>query len=315
MINVAQDAVESTVVGMYNRHPFPSFKDKLTYAERRMELRLLCCGITREDYVNKQVLDAGCGTGEYSSWFASHGANVTGIDLSEASLREASNYVESRGLKNVQFQRRSVLKTDLPDAKYDLVYCTGVLHHTADPFAGFVELCRVLRPGGKILISLYTSLGKQTRKLRWIVAGWLGGTNLNQRVKWGRRLFPFVARRELSASRHHPESGLYDYFAIPCESHHRVGEILHWLDHEHLKFMGTFPPTHLKDFRSMLASREFEPLAKKWNLPIRKLVARDEQSSVHLHRRPGFVSRGVSQLAWGIGRVPIFSICGQKPLH
>ena len=52
-------AIESAVVGMYTRHPSPSHKDKLSYAAKRMELRLYCCGIEEKDFVGRSVLDAG----------------------------------------------------------------------------------------------------------------------------------------------------------------------------------------------------------------------------------------------------------------
>ena len=102
--------VESAVVGMYTCHPSPSRKDKVSFASRRMELRLYCCGIATEDYRGKAVLDAGCGTGEYSCWFASQGAQVTGIDLSDGSLAEARAYAKENNLTNVAFEKRSILK-------------------------------------------------------------------------------------------------------------------------------------------------------------------------------------------------------------
>ena len=150
MMHDTAGSVESAVVSMYSKHPSPSAKDKLAHASRRMALRLDCCGVTEEDYVGKQVLDAGCGSGEYACWFASKGSRVTGIDLSSGSLREARAYAKEAGLNNIHFEKRSVLETGFPNASFDLVYCTGVLHHTPDPSGGLMELCRVLRPGGTL---------------------------------------------------------------------------------------------------------------------------------------------------------------------
>jgi 2-polyprenyl-3-methyl-5-hydroxy-6-metoxy-1,4-benzoquinol methylase len=206
-ISERQAACQLAVVGMYSTHPSPSFKDKIAFASRRMPLRLYCCGIKEEDYAEKKLLDAGCGTGEYSSWFASRGAQVTGIDLSDGSLREAKEYVESLSLDNVVFEKRSVLDTGLADETFDFVYCTGVLHHTPDPFGGLRELTRVLRPGGKILISLYTSSGFLLREARRQVAKAIGRKDLRRRVLWGSRLFPFTARRLIKGERNDSQSG------------------------------------------------------------------------------------------------------------
>src|SRR5262245_37662217 len=120
-------AIESAVVKMYSHHPSPGFKDKLAYAAHRMELRLYCCGVAEGDYVGKDVLDAGCGTGEYACWLASRGAAVTAIDLSDGSLQEASKYAKEAGIAGVHFEKRSVLRTGFPDESFDFVYCTGVL--------------------------------------------------------------------------------------------------------------------------------------------------------------------------------------------
>ena len=97
----AARAIETAVVSMYSAHPSPSHRDKLEFASRQMALRLWCCGIDADDYIGRQVLDAGCGTGEYACWFAAHGARVTGIDLSDGSLSEARAYAGREGLPNV----------------------------------------------------------------------------------------------------------------------------------------------------------------------------------------------------------------------
>ena len=127
--------VESAVIRMYERHPFPSIKDKRQKAEAEMPLRLTLLGIKPEDYTSKKVLDAGCGTGEYSCWYANHGSDVTGVDLSETSLEKATDYAEREGIKNVKFEKQSVLKLNFPDASFDYVASMGVLHHTPDPYA------------------------------------------------------------------------------------------------------------------------------------------------------------------------------------
>jgi 2-polyprenyl-3-methyl-5-hydroxy-6-metoxy-1,4-benzoquinol methylase len=235
-----RSSCEAAVVGMYSTHPCPSFKDKLAFASKRMGMRLYCCGIAEQDYTGRDVLDAGCGTGEYSCWFASRGARVTGIDLSDGSLNEARTYAESLCLENVRFEKRSVLATGFADASFDFVYCTGVLHHITDPFGGLTELCRVLRPGGKLLISLYSCSGFLLREARRRVANYLGGEDLQRRVLWGTRLFPLTARRFIRGERNDAQAALYDYFAIPHETLHSVGEVFGWFDRLGLQYIGSF---------------------------------------------------------------------------
>jgi 2-polyprenyl-3-methyl-5-hydroxy-6-metoxy-1,4-benzoquinol methylase len=308
-----QAACQAAVVGMYSSHPSPSFKDKIAFASRRMPLRLYCCGIDEKDYEGKKLLDAGCGTGEYSSWFASRGARVTGIDLSDGSLREARAYVESLSLENVVFEKRSVLDTGFADSTFDFVYCTGVLHHTPDPFSGLRELTRVLRPGGKILISLYTSSGFLLREARRQVAKAIGGEELRRRVLWGSRLFPFTARRLIKGERNDSQSALYDYFGIPHETLHSIGQVLGWFDRLGLEYTGTFPPARIGDYPAMFAHREYSSVETEFQSRLGELFRLFTKPATLTPEPPGTLSRALVQSMWFFGRIGVFSIAARKP--
>jgi 2-polyprenyl-3-methyl-5-hydroxy-6-metoxy-1,4-benzoquinol methylase len=312
-ISERQAACQLAVVGMYSTHPSPSFKDKIAFASRRMPLRLYCCGIKEEDYAEKKLLDAGCGTGEYSSWFASRGAQVTGIDLSDGSLREAKEYVESLSLDNVVFEKRSVLDTGLADETFDFVYCTGVLHHTPDPFGGLRELTRVLRPGGKILISLYTSSGFLLREARRQVAKAIGRKDLRRRVLWGSRLFPFTARRLIKGERNDSQSALYDYFGIPHETLHSIGQVLGWFDRLGLEYTGTFPPARIGDYPAMFAHRDYSSVETEFQSRLGEASRLFTKSATLTPERPGALSRAVVQSIWFLARIGVFSIAARKP--
>jgi 2-polyprenyl-3-methyl-5-hydroxy-6-metoxy-1,4-benzoquinol methylase len=306
-------STEAAVVGMYSAHPSPSFKDKIAHASKRMGLRLYCCGVVQEDYIGKEVLDAGCGTGEYACWFASRGARVTGIDLSDGSLREARAYVESLSLDNVAFEKRSVLDTGFADATFDFVYCTGVLHHTPDPFGGLRELTRVLRPGGKILISLYTSSGFLLREARRQVAKAIGGEDLERRVTWGSRLFPFKARRLIAGERIDSQSALYDYFAIPHETLHSIGQVLQWFDRLGLEYSGSFAPARLEDYPAMFVHEHYSSVEGELQSSFGQLCRRFTKSASLKRRRPGAVSRAMVQSMWFFARIGVFSMAARKP--
>jgi 2-polyprenyl-3-methyl-5-hydroxy-6-metoxy-1,4-benzoquinol methylase len=304
---------EAAVVGMYSAHPSPSFKDKIAFASKRMGLRLHCCGIVEEDYVGKHVLDAGCGTGEYSCWFASRGARVTGIDLSDGSLKEARAYAESLSLDNVRFEKRSVLATGFADATFDFVYCTGVLHHTSDPFGGLTELTRVLRPGGKLLISLYPCSGFALREARRQIAKFLGGEDLQRRVFWGSKLFPFTARRLMKGERNDAQSALYDYFGIPHETLHSIGQVLRWFDRLGLEYTGSFAPTRIEDYPAMFLHEHYGTVEREFQTRFGQLIRRFTKSAVLRRKRPGAVSRLLVQMVWFFCGIVVFSMSARKP--
>ena len=84
--------IEQQVVAMYERHPFPAYADKFRKASEEMFLKMRLLGLTEEDYTNKRILDCGCGTGEFTCWYAARDSDVTGIDLSVPSLEHAKAY-------------------------------------------------------------------------------------------------------------------------------------------------------------------------------------------------------------------------------
>jgi SAM-dependent methyltransferase len=98
-------------------------------------------------------LDAGCGKGRYTRFVAAHLGALVALDGSDA--------VEAAARNLGSFPNVVVVKADLRSApiaphSMDFVMCLGVLHHLADPRAGFAALVRTLAPGGRILVYLYS---------------------------------------------------------------------------------------------------------------------------------------------------------------
>jgi ubiquinone/menaquinone biosynthesis C-methylase UbiE len=120
-----------------------------------------------------QVLDAGCGVGDHALRFARHGFRCLGVDVSETILREARRNAAAAGLDSqVAFTCQALEELAFPDATFDAVHCRGVLMHIPDWERALQQLCRVLKPGARIVviensdISLETAIVLLARRFR-----------------------------------------------------------------------------------------------------------------------------------------------------
>jgi SAM-dependent methyltransferase len=135
------------------------------------------------------LLDAGCGDGRYFHVVAAAPLRerLVGCDISERILATARETASQVGLAP-ELVRANVESLPFEDASFDLVLCTQVLEHLLSPADGVRELGRVLRPGGRLLLSADHAGNTVTRVLfapRLAVVGLLGMRNRHAPV-----LFP-----------------------------------------------------------------------------------------------------------------------------
>jgi 2-polyprenyl-3-methyl-5-hydroxy-6-metoxy-1,4-benzoquinol methylase len=102
-----------------------------------------------------RVLDLGCGEGMFTARLADAGASVVGADVAEEPLRRARARHRELDLRLIDGEGH----WDLPDASFDLVWAGEVIEHVADTAGWLSELRRVLRSGGRLLLST-PSLGR-----------------------------------------------------------------------------------------------------------------------------------------------------------
>jgi len=106
----------------------------------------------------EQVLDIACGTGLVSLEAAravSLRGHVLGIDLSERMIDAAERRARDLSLSNCSFSRMDAETLALPDASFDLVLCALGLMYMPNPEQALREMCRVLRPGGRVSLAVW----------------------------------------------------------------------------------------------------------------------------------------------------------------
>lgn len=105
------------------------------------------------DMIDKLVLDAGCGPGGKTLYYAAKGCRrIIGVDIDENRIGHARNFLRKMNASNVEFQVGDLSKMEFEDNTFDLIFLNDVFEHIERPIlkAVLTECKRVLKPGGKI---------------------------------------------------------------------------------------------------------------------------------------------------------------------
>ncbi len=144
--------------------PESEFKPLHAINPLRLEWIQECAG----SLAGKAVLDVGCGGGILSEAMAKSGAEVTGIDLADKSLKVARLHGLESGVK-VDYRKVPVeeLAAERP-GHYDVVTCMEMLEHVPDP-ASIVRACSALvKPGGWVFFS---TLNRNAKSFLFAIIG------------------------------------------------------------------------------------------------------------------------------------------------
>lgn len=120
---------------------------------------------------NANILDAGCGNAAHSIRFAERGYDVLGIDFSEEALKMSKGNIQKKKLNNkIELKRESILSLSFDDNKFDLVFCWGVLMHINENKKALMELSRIIKGGGYLVLqegnmnSIQSRIAKKWKK-------------------------------------------------------------------------------------------------------------------------------------------------------
>jgi ubiquinone/menaquinone biosynthesis C-methylase UbiE len=104
---------------------------------------------------NAQILDVGTGPGHLALRVAElhPSSTVTGVDFSPMQVRAAGRLQRRRRIGNCRFTRADAMKLPFEDARFDAVLSVGSIKHWPDAGRGVREMGRVLRPGGRMILS------------------------------------------------------------------------------------------------------------------------------------------------------------------
>jgi tetratricopeptide (TPR) repeat protein/2-polyprenyl-3-methyl-5-hydroxy-6-metoxy-1,4-benzoquinol methylase len=174
-LTAIEDVVSLLVQSQYEENPYPRWikpdpalqaKNIAAYLHQKFPLASFKPGVKKG---NIDVLVAGCGTGQHSIGTAQRiqGAQVLAIDLSMSSLSYAKRKTQELGLTSVEYAQADLLKLGSLGRTFDVVESVGVLHHLADPFAGWQALVSLLRPGGFMELGFYSAAARRNIVKIW----------------------------------------------------------------------------------------------------------------------------------------------------
>lgn len=227
--------VTDMVKNFYEETPFPNYDDLDSRESLRIKARrgVFAQLLDEQLPAGAVVLEAGCGTGQLSNFLGmAWNRTVIGADLCTNSLRLAKSFRDKFAITNVNFVQMNLFRPPFENGSFDVVISNGVLHHTADPAAGFAALASKLKPGGYIIVGLYNRLGRLP-------------------TLWRRRALELFGRRPMlldarlrgsDLNRGRWAAWFRDQYQHPHESRHSITAVLEWFEAADVEFRSSAPP-------------------------------------------------------------------------
>ena len=157
-----KNSVSLQVMRQYEENPYPrwTINPLNAFAADQARGRAIPAA---ERQAELDILIAGCGTGLHAIQIAQlyPNARLLAVDISLTSLAYARRRTRELGLHNIEYAQADILELGSIDRTFDRIESIGVLHHLAEPVAGWRVLVSLLRPSGTMRIGLYSDLGRR----------------------------------------------------------------------------------------------------------------------------------------------------------
>lgn len=227
------DGRTDAVRRFYERAPFPGYppRDSLPMLHARAERSAFARLVHQAIRGDARIVEIGCGTGQMCLYLARADRVVIGADLTRAALLLGAAAARRFGLAQVQFVETDLRQPGLKAGSFDVVYSSGVLHHTPNPRQSFARLAELARPGGTIVLGVYNAFARVPLRLRRLVARWSG--------------FRLIPCDPVLRDRHNEparrQAWLRDQYQHPEEHRHTLAEVQGWFAENHVEYLRAYP--------------------------------------------------------------------------
>jgi SAM-dependent methyltransferase len=270
------DATSLRVAGQYEKSPYPRWQSLMRTQPGQLRASLArFVAPERLAFMDGpfDCLIAGAGTGQQvlqSAIAYGDKARVTALDLSTASLAYATAKARDFDIGNVNFVHGDILDAWLLPQSFDIIECVGVLHHMADPWAGWRTLQRQLKPGGLMYIGLYSATSRANLAALRTEAGYPGQGCTDDAARDYRA--ELLSRADdapggdIKLSRNaYALNEFRDLVLHESEIQMTIPEIAEFLDAHNLTFRGfTLPPERIAAFRSAFPGQPWPGRLADW---------------------------------------------------
>jgi 2-polyprenyl-3-methyl-5-hydroxy-6-metoxy-1,4-benzoquinol methylase/tetratricopeptide (TPR) repeat protein len=163
-LTAIDDGISRQVMQQYEENPYPRWTiNPLAALAGGLQTHAGAAG-SGKSRPGQEILLAGCGTGEHPFGVAqkSPQARILAVDLSLASLAYARRKTREAGLRNIEYAQADILNLAAIGRMFDRIEAVGVLHHLADPKAGWRVLLSLLAPNGTMRVGLYSEAARRS---------------------------------------------------------------------------------------------------------------------------------------------------------
>ena len=156
-----KDNTTKLVSNFYDEAPFPHYDEKENKDTilTKGNMNIIASQLKKNFLFNKNILEVGSGTSQLSNYLAIGSNNkIFALDATFKSLKLGKDFSSSSNIKNVTFVHSDLFSDTFKDNVFDVVWCSGVLHHTKNPYKGFQQILKYLKEDGYIIVGLYNKV-------------------------------------------------------------------------------------------------------------------------------------------------------------
>ena len=171
-----------------------------------------------------------------------------GLDATLSSLYLADQFLDREQSPNCGFIHADLFENIFEQEIFDIVFCSGVLHHTENTKGGLKHIAGWAKQDGLIIVGLYNKFGRLRTNFRQWIFKKLGGGDFAQKIVV--LLDPYLRRRKWDDK---AKAWFQDQYEHPVETKHSMDEVLEWFDENDIDFITAIPRCDLEptDFNNM----------------------------------------------------------------